>query len=160
MTEEFFLCQKSYGNTTRLKNFDRQKKISVSGSGRFRRTNQKSLRYDQRPPYMIFWKQGNFCESKLLWLYNGLKFIFERFSLKKKSVTGSGRFGRTNQKSLRYDQRPSYMILWKQGNFCESKLLWLYNGLKFIFERFFSLRDNQSKMGFKLRSKAKTYPLE
>ena len=93
MTEEFFWCQKSYGNTTRFNSF---------------------------------------------------------YIKKKKTDTGSGTFGRTNQKLLRYDQRPSDMILWKQENFCDSKLLWLYNGLKFIFERFFSLRDNQSKMGFKL----------
>ena len=47
---------------------------------------------------------------------------------------------------FQYDQRPSYMILWKQGYFYESKLLWTYNGLKFNFERFFRLREIRSKV--------------
>ena len=53
------------------------------------------------------------------------------------SGTVSGPGGYPNQNLHRYDERPSYMILLKQGNLCESKLIWAYNGLKFIFERFF-----------------------
>ena len=43
-----------------------------------------------------------------------------------------------NQNLLRYNQRPSYIIHLKWGNFSVLKLVWTYNGLKFIFERFFS----------------------
>ena len=62
------------------------------------------------------------------------------------SLTGPGISGPTDQKIFRYDQRPSYIILRKRGNFCESKLLWAYNGLKFNFERFFRLRESRSKV--------------
>ena len=75
MTEEFFIGQKSYGNTTRLKIFDTIF-FSVSGLTPGRYPYQKLLRYDQRPSDMILWKQGNFFESKLLWVY---KFILEIF---------------------------------------------------------------------------------
>ena len=51
-----------------------------------------------------------------------------------------------NQNLLLYDERPSYLILWKQGNFYELKLLWSYNGLKFNFERFSRLRESRSKV--------------
>ena len=79
MTEEFFLCQKSYGNTIRMIFFYTHENFSVTGPGIFGRTDQKKIQYDQRPTHMIFWKQANFCESKLLWAYNDLKFIFRRF---------------------------------------------------------------------------------
>ena len=60
---------------------------------------------------------------------------------------------------FRYDQRSSYMILRKRGNFGESKLLWEYNGL-FWMESLFvrqkkvawidlalnSVSENQSKL--------------
>ena len=36
------------------------------------------------------------------------------------------------------------MILWKQGNFCESNLLWAYCGLSSFFERFFHLSESES----------------
>ena len=62
MKEELFCCQKSYGNTTRM-NFFYTKKKSVSASGIFGRTNQKCFQYDQRPSYIILWKEGNFYKS-------------------------------------------------------------------------------------------------
>ena len=79
MTEEFFLCQNSYGNTTRFKIFYTQKIFSVTVPGPGRYPNQKLFRYDQRSSYMILGKRGNFGESKLLWACNGLRFIFKRF---------------------------------------------------------------------------------
>ena len=53
----------------------------------------------------------------------------------------------SNQNLLRYEERPFYMILWKQENFGESKLLWAY---KFNFERFFCLWAIGSKSCSKL----------
>ena len=79
MAEEFFFCQNSYGNTTRFKIFYTQKIFSVTVPGPGRYPNQKLLRYDQRSSNMILGKRENFGESKLLWAYNGLKFIFKRF---------------------------------------------------------------------------------
>ena len=68
--KNLFGWQKSYGNTSRLKTFDTEKKNSVTVSTPGRHQTQKLLQYDERPSYMILWKQGNFCESKLLWVYN------------------------------------------------------------------------------------------
>ena len=79
MTEEFFWFQKSYGNTTRFKFLYTQFFFSVTAPGTFGRTDQKKIRYDERHSYIILWEQKNFCESKLLWAYYGLKFIFDRF---------------------------------------------------------------------------------
>ena len=42
------------------------------------------------------------------------------------------------------------MIFWKPGNFCESKVLWVYNGLNSIFGRFFRLFEIGSKSCFKM----------
>ena len=71
---KFFGCQKSYGNTSRLKNFYTDFFFSVTVPSPWRYPNKNLLQYDQRPTYMILWKQGNFCKSKLLWVH---KFIFE-----------------------------------------------------------------------------------
>ena len=123
----FLFFQKSYGNTIPMIFFYAQFFFSVTGTGIFGHTDQILFWYDRRPPYMILGKRGNFCESKLLWAYNGLKLNFERFFGFKSpmgtlldsiffthnfffSVTGSDTFGRTDQKKIRYDQRPSYMI--------------------------------------------------
>ena len=70
------------------------------------------------------------------------------FTQKKYSVSVSGTFGRTDQKFFRYDQRSSKMILWKRGNFGESKLLWAYNDSKFISEVIFRLFEIESKSCF------------
>ena len=48
------------------------------------------------------------------------------------TVLGPGRY--PNQNLILYGDRSSMMILWKRGNFGESKLLWAYNGLKFIVD--------------------------
>ena len=48
------------------------------------------------------------------------------------TVLGPGRY--PNENLILYDQRSSSMILWKRGNFGESKLLWAQNGLKFIID--------------------------
>ena len=53
MTEEFFRCQKSYGNTTRFIFFCAPKKKSVTGLGIFGRSDQKVFRYDERAHDMI-----------------------------------------------------------------------------------------------------------
>ena len=66
MTEEFFLCQKSYGNTTRFNFFYTQFFFSLRVSGQFGHTNQKKNRYDQRPSKMILWKRWNFWWNKTL----------------------------------------------------------------------------------------------
>ena len=92
MTEELFFCQKSYGNTTRFNFIYRHIFFSVSVSGTFGRSDQIFFRYDQRSTKIILCKRGNFGESKLLWEYNGLKFIFERFFV----------FVRSNQKVASY----------------------------------------------------------
>ena len=65
MTEEFFVCQKSYGNTTQFNFFCTQKKYSVTGSGTFGRTDQFFFRYDQRSSDMIRsdWKKIIFVKS-------------------------------------------------------------------------------------------------
>ena len=66
ITEEFFICQKSYGNPARFHFFYIQFFFSVTVPGPGRYQNQNLLRYDQRPSYMIVWKRGDFGESKLL----------------------------------------------------------------------------------------------
>ena len=43
MAEEFFVCQKSYGNTIRMKFFYTQENFSVTGPGIFGRTDQKKI---------------------------------------------------------------------------------------------------------------------
>ena len=59
------------------------------------------------------------------------------FFTKKKSVSVSGIFGRTNQKCFQYDQRPSYIILWKEGNFCKSNSYGHTMVLSSIYRDFF-----------------------
>ena len=85
--------------------------------------------------------------SKVLWEQNSSNFFYAQklFPVK---VSGSGRY--SNQNLLWYDQRPSYIILLKQGNFGVSKLWWAYNGFKFIFGRFFRLCEIGSKSCFTL----------
>ena len=73
MTQEYFLCQNSYGNTTRFKIFYTQIFFSVTVPGPGRYPNQKLLRYDQRSFYMILGKRGNFGESKLLWEHHSIQ---------------------------------------------------------------------------------------
>ena len=53
MTEEFFFCQKSYGNTTRFNFFFHTKKKSVTGLGIFGLSDQKIFQYDERSHDMI-----------------------------------------------------------------------------------------------------------
>ena len=53
MTEVFFWCQKSYGNTTRFNFFYTQFFFSVTGLGIFGRSDQKVFRYDERAHDMI-----------------------------------------------------------------------------------------------------------
>ena len=65
------------------------------------------------------------------------------------SVRVQGPWGYPNEKLLRYDQRSYYIILWKLGHFCESKLLW---ALKFIFDRFFRRCEIRSKVAFIMAS--------
>ena len=73
-----FFCQKSYGNTTPFKLFHTIFfSVRVSGPGRY--PNENLFLYDQISSYMILLKWGNFFVSNLLWVYKGLKFIFERF---------------------------------------------------------------------------------
>ena len=81
----------------------------------------------------------------MLWEHHSIQiFVHTIFFL----VTGPGTFGRTDQKKFRYDQRSSNMILVKPGNFGGSKLLWAYNGSKFIFGAIFCLCDIESKSCF------------
>ena len=47
----------------------------------------------------------------------------KKYTRKTFSLTGMGIFARRDPKKIRYDQRPSDMILGMQGNFCELKLL-------------------------------------
>ena len=72
MTEEFYFCQKSYGNTTRLKIFYTSKKISLP----FHRQAKQELKIKVAQN----WLEGSFypCSShhkffwstsKLLWVY-------------------------------------------------------------------------------------------
>ena len=69
-------------------------------------------------------------------------------NLFKLQVPGPGRY--PNQNLLQYDQRPSHILFLKRRNFGVSKLLWAYNGFKFIFMRFFRLYEIGSKGCFKL----------
>ena len=66
---------------------------------------------------------------KVLWEHHSIQYFLHTifFSV---TVLGPGRY--PNQHLILYDQRSSSMILWKRRNFGESKLLWAYNGLKFI----------------------------
>ena len=75
MNEEFYLCQKFYGYTTRFIFFYAEFVFSVTVPGPGRYLNQNFLRYGERPSCMILWKQGNFCVSKLPWAH---KFNFDR----------------------------------------------------------------------------------
>ena len=59
------------------------------------------------------------------------------FFTQKKSVSISGIFGHTNQKCFQYDQRPSYIILWKEGNFCKSNSYGHTMVLSSIYRDFF-----------------------
>ena len=52
MTEEFYFCQKSYGNTTRLKIFYTQKKISLPFTPRPNKSSKKQfLRIEYKIPW-------------------------------------------------------------------------------------------------------------
>ena len=68
MNEEFIFRQNFYGNTTRFNFFYTQFFFAIRAPGPGRHLNENLLRYDWRSSYMILCKQGNFCESKLLWI--------------------------------------------------------------------------------------------
>ena len=106
---------------------------------------QRSLKRSLKNPYDVFNEMSKefFFPKVILWEQYSNDFFLHT---KKKSVSVLGIFGRTKQKCFQCGQRPSYMILWKQGNFCESKLLWANNGLKFNFELFFCLRQSRLKV--------------
>ena len=65
MTEESFLCLKSYGNTI-VMNFFRHIFFSPTDPFIFGRTYQKYLWYDQISFYIILWKQESFRVLKLI----------------------------------------------------------------------------------------------
>ena len=60
---------------------------------------------------------------------------WKKMTHKKKSVSTLTRDRYPYKILLQYDQRPSYIILWKRGNFYVPKLLWTNNGFKLILER-------------------------
>ena len=66
------------GSMSTMKNFYTDFFFPVTVPSPWRYPNKNLLQYDQRPTYMILWKQGNFCKSKLLWVN---KFIFEIYFL-------------------------------------------------------------------------------
>ena len=152
MTEEFIFCQKSYGNTTRLIVFYTSKIISLPFTPRPNKSPKKMcLKIRDKISCTLVLLILNFFDpnpnsygfashSKFQF------FIFEenftKFNLALRGLT-PGRY--PYQKLLQYDQRPSDIILWKQGNFCESKLLWIYKLIFEIFKRFFHFRNNRSK---------------
>ena len=78
MNEEFFVVPKVVCEHHLNGFFLHTRNFLPTGPGIFDRTDI-FFWFDQSPLYMIFWKQGNFNESKLLWAYNGLKFIIEQF---------------------------------------------------------------------------------
>ena len=82
--------------------------------------------------FLTIWKNFFVAKSHMGTL---LEWIF--FTQKKKSVSVSGIFGRTNQKCFQYDQRPSYIILWKEGNFCKSNSYGHTMVLSSIYRDFF-----------------------
>ena len=49
--------------------------VTVLGPGRY--PSENLILYHQRSSSMIFWKRGNFGQSKLLWAQNGLNFIID-----------------------------------------------------------------------------------
>ena len=69
----------------------------VTAPGTIGRTNQKVLRYDQRPSYMIRSDWRIFFVPKVIWEHPSNEFFSHT---KKKSVTGSGIFRRTDQKKF------------------------------------------------------------
>ena len=102
-------------------------------------------------PIWFFANKGIFVSQNSY----GYKSSFSRFSFRL----------RDNQSKMCF----KLIIYWiaKLKPILESKckLICLWNGLKFIFERFLRLRDNQSKMGFNLSiywvaSRAKFSPRE
>ena len=145
--EQIWVCQNSYGFRAIWTQIFFQSKIYLNRSSA-QKSHQKSLKSCLRTLYDVMNDMAEeffFCQNSY-----GNTTPFNFFNAQKKySVTGSGTFGRTDQKLFRYDQRTSDMILWKRGNFGESKLLWAYNGLKFCLEWFFRLRESRSKIDLK-----------
>ena len=133
MTEELFFCQKSYGNTTR---FYTQKKTSYrsghiwSFRSKTFSVRSKTFLYDS-----IWLKNFNFWQ-KSYGNKTRVNFFIDK-NVFKITVPGPGTY--SNENLLWYEWRPSYMLIFRWGNFYLSKLLWTYNDLKFIFERFFRL---------------------
>ena len=82
--------------------------------------------------FLTIWKKNFFVAKSHMGTL--LEWIF---FTQKKSVSVSGIFGRTNQKCFQYDQRPSYIILWKEGNFCKSNSYGHAMVLSSIYRDFF-----------------------
>ena len=93
--------------------------LSVTVPSSVRYPNQNTLWYDEKTFYLILWKQGKFCESKLLWAYNSLKANFVRFS----------RFCESRSKVDRNWLKTSYQVVWSSQIFL--------TGLKVLWARFF-----------------------
>ena len=120
MNEGFFLCQKSYGNTTRFNFFYTKLFFPVRVPGIFGRSDQKIFRYDRRSSDMIWseWKILIFVKSLMGTKLDSIfiKHIFFSFT-----VPGPGMY--PNQNLLRYDQRSFYMIRYDWSIFLCAKSL-------------------------------------
>ena len=109
-------------------------------------SHQKSLKIYFRTLYSIYNDMNEdffFVKIPMRTPFDSI-FLHRFFSVR---VSGPGRY--PNENLFLYDQISSYMILLKWGNFFVSNLLWVYKGLKFIFERFFRLFWSGSKVDSK-----------
>ena len=86
--------------------------------------------------------------SKALWEQNSSQFFIDTTNLYK--LHSRARGGIQIKILLRSDQRPFHIFFLEPRIFGVSKLLWAYNGFKFIFRRFFRLYEIGSKGCFKL----------
>ena len=77
---------------------------------------------------------------KVLWEHHSIQYFLHTIFFFSVTVLGPGRY--PYQNLILYDQRSSSMILWKRGNFVESKLLWAYNNK--------NSKANSSKLKFDL----------
>ena len=91
----------------------------------------------------------DFFLSKVLWEHHSIQFFLHRFFFSVR-VPGPRRY--PHQNLLPQNQRAFYMIFFKQGNFCVSKLLWAYNG-RFFFQSIFTKFNPALKEVVKIRGK-------